>query len=332
VKTHRHPWPGRWRAALLLAALAVAGCTEPPRHALGTLEYDRVALPAPAAERIVAVDVREGQQVPAGATLLTLERTAAQAQAQALDAEARRQRALLSELEAGPRAEAIAQARADLDAAQAQARDARAFHARLRPLAGQQLVAAAELDRARAAAGNADAQLRAAHAALDELENGTRLEQLAQGEAALAAAQARVAAQQATLGKLDVVAPRAGRVDSLPYRLGDQAPVGAPLAVLLVGDAPYARIYVPEPLRAGVAVGQRARAFVDGRDGVLEGRVRMVRSEPTFTPYYALSGDDAARLSYLAEIAFDDEPGARGLPAGLPVRVEFVDGTAPARE
>jgi HlyD family secretion protein len=118
------------------------------------------------------------------------------------------------------------------------------------------------------------------------------------------------------------VAPRAGVVDSLPYRLGDQAPVGAPLAVLLVGDAPHARIYVPEPIRANVRVGQTARIFVSGRDDPLPGRVRMIRNEPSFTPYYALIGEDAARLSYLAEVTLTSRDAAQ-LPAGLPVRVEF---------
>jgi HlyD family secretion protein len=97
--------------------------------------------------------------------------------------------------------------------------------------------------------------------------------------------------------------------------------VGAPLVVLLVGDAPYARIYVPEPIRARVQVGDAARVHVDGVEGALTGRVRMIRSEPSFTPYYALTGEDAARLSYLAEVALGDE--ASELPAGLPVRVEF---------
>ena len=103
---------------------------------------------------------------------------------------------------------------------------------------------------------------------------------------------------------------------------GDQAPVGAPLAILLAGDAPYARIYVPEPIRVDVAVGDGARVYVDGREGALAGRVRMIRSEPGFTPYFALIGKDAARLSYLAEIELTGED-ARSLPAGLPVRVEF---------
>lgn len=302
-------------------ALSLSACSQSTPQVSGTLEWDRISLPAPAAEKIVAIDVHEGQQVAAGTRLLQLELTRTQAQLDAARALARQGDAALAELRAGPRSEQIAQARAMLASARAQAVDARAYYARLRPLGQRKLVATAEVDRARAAAGNADGQVRAAQAALDELLHGTRSEDIAQGEAAAAAAQAEAAAQTATLGKLDITAPRAGRVDSLPYKLGDQAPVGAPLAILLVGAAPHARVYVPERMRAGVKPGMVARVFVDGRDGSFAGHVRMVRSEPVFTPYYALSGDDAARLSYIAEIVLD-HPG--DLPAGLPVRVEFA--------
>lgn len=308
--------------AAVLLALALAGCGEPPPQALGTLEYDRIAVPAPVAERIVAIEVREGERVAAGQSLLRLDTTRVAATTRAAQAQAQRQVAALAELEAGPRSERIAQARAQLAAAQAQARDAQAYYARLQPLGARKLVAAADVDRARAAAGNAQAQVRAAQSALDELEHGTRSEQIAQGESALAASQAQAAAEQATLAKLSLVAPRAGIVDSLPYKLGDQAPVGAPLAILLVGDAPHARVYVPEPIRGDVRVGSAARVFVHGREGALPGKVRMIRSEPSFTPYYALVGKDAARLSYLAEIALEPADAGR-LPAGLPVRVEF---------
>lgn len=308
--------------AVVLLASALAGCSEPPPQALGTLEYDRIAVPAPVAERIVAIDVHEGEQVAAGQALLRLESTRVAAATEAAQAQAQRQRAALAELQAGPRSERIAQARAQLAAARAQARDAQAYYARLQPLGARRLVAAADVDRARAAAGNAQAQVLGAQSALDELEHGTRSEQVAQGESALRASQAQATAEQATLAKLSLVAPRAGIVDSLPYKLGDQAPVGAPLAILLVGDAPHARIYVPEPIRADVRVGSAARVFVEGREAALPGKVRMIRSEPSFTPYYALVGKDAARLSYLAEVALDGKDAAR-LPAGLPVRVEF---------
>ncbi|MFC3550133.1 HlyD family secretion protein [Lysobacter cavernae] len=322
---HRSPqtkrsW--RWTGSIVLG-LALSGCGDDRPQALGTLEWDRVALPAPAAEKIVRIDVREGQRVQAGARLLQLEVTRTQSQLAALQAQAKQADDVLDELRTGPRSEDIAQARANLAAAQAQAADARAYYTRLQPLGRQRLVAAADVDRARAAAGHVDAQVRALQAALLELERGTRREQIAQGESAVAAAKAQAAAQAVTLDKLDLTAPRAGVVDSLPYRLGDQAPVGAPLAVLLVGDAPYARVYVPEPIRASVRVGQSAHVFVDGREQALDGTVRMIRSEPSFTPYYALIGKDAARLSYLAEVTLTGSD-AMQLPAGLPVRVEFA--------
>ncbi|HET6545556.1 MAG TPA: HlyD family efflux transporter periplasmic adaptor subunit [Rhodanobacteraceae bacterium] len=309
--------------ALLAGVTSLDGCAKKPPLALGTLEYDRITLPAPAAERVVAIDVREGERVAAGQPLLQLEAARTQSELAAAVAEAERQRHALAELEAGPRSEDIAQARANLAAAQAEAREARAYYDRLLPLEGKNYVAAADLDRARAAAGNADGKVRAARAALDELLHGTRPEQIAQGRSAVAAATAQASAQKVVLDKLSLVAPRAGRVDRLPYKLGDQAPVGAPLAILLAGDAPYARIYVPEQRRAGVHVGDRLEVFVDGRDKSFAGTVRMIRNEPVFTPYYALTGEDAQRLSYLAEVLLGSD--AADLPAGLPVRVEFAE-------
>lgn len=306
---------------VLLAVAGLAACSKPPPQALGTLEYDRIALPAPAAERVVAIDVREGERVKAGQALLQLDPTHTQSELAAAEAQAQQQREVLAELQAGPRGEDIERARANLAAAQAQAREARAYYDRLVPLKGKGYVAAADLDRARAAAGNAEGQVAASRAALDELLHGTRPEQIAQAQAAVAAATAQAGAQQVLLGKLAIVAPRAGRIDSLPYKLGDQAPIGAPVAILLAGDAPYARIYVPEQQRARVRVGDAIQVFVSGREQPYAGKVRMIRSEPDFTPYYALIGDDAARLSYLAEVTLGAD--AVELPAGLPVRVEF---------
>jgi HlyD family secretion protein len=306
-----------------LAAGVLAGCGKAPPQALGTLEYDRIGMPAPVAERVVAVSVHEGDTVKAGQPLLKLDPAHTQAELAAAEAQARQQQATLLELRVGPRQEDIAKARADLAAAEAQARDARAYYQRLLPLQKDNYAAAADIDRARAAAGNADGLVAAARAQLDALVHGTRPEQIAQAEAALAAAQSQAQAQKVLLGKLDLVAPRAGRVDSLPYKLGDQAPVGAPLAVLLAGDAPYARIYLQEPLRARVRVGDTVRVHVDGRDTVYLGKVRLIRSEPEFTPYYALVGEDAARLSYLAEVALGSD--AADLPVGLPVRVDYPE-------
>ena len=305
-------------AAFALVA-SLSACRNDKPQALGTLEYDRITLPAPAAEKIVSIDVREGQRVKAGQSILRLELDRTRSATEAARAQSEAQRASLEELEAGPRSETIKQARASLLAARAEARQARDYYTRVKPLGAQQLVATAEVERARAAVDSADESARALAEQLAELEAGTRREQIAQGKASLAASEAQAAAQEVTLEKLSLIAPREGVVDNLPYKLGDQAAVGQPLAILLVG-APYARVYVPEPIRAQVKVGSTARIYVDGRKDALAGTVRMIRSDPTFTPYYALIGKDAARLAWVAEVAVDSK---ESLPAGLPVRVEF---------
>jgi len=309
--------------ALSALLLALAGCSGDAPRALGTLEWDRVAVPAPAAETIVEVGVAEGAAVAAGAPLMALDTTRAQARLEAARAQARQAAQRLDELRAGPRAEAIAAQRARLEAARAQSAEAASTLARVGPLVERRLLPASDGDRARAAARAAEAEAAAAREALLELEHGTRGEQLAQAEAALQAAQAQVAELQASLGKLSLRAPRAGRVESLPYRLGDQAPVGAPLVVMLVGDAPVARVYLPAPLRARLAVGDPVQVRMEGLDGRYPGTVRMIRSEPVFTPYYALTGRDAARLSYLAEIALGAD--AAALPVGMPLEVVAAD-------
>jgi len=116
---------------VLLGVAGLAGCGKSPPQALGTLEYDRVTLPAPAAERVVAIDVREGERVKAGQALLQLDPAHTQSELAAAEAQAQQQREVLAELQAGPRGEDIDRARANLVAVQAQAREARAYYDRL---------------------------------------------------------------------------------------------------------------------------------------------------------------------------------------------------------
>ena len=52
----------------------------------------------------------------------------------------------------------------------------------------------------------------------------------------------------------------------------------------------------------------------------VEGTVRWVSADASFTPYFALTEHDRSRLSYLAEI---DLPGAAGLPSGVPLQADF---------
>jgi HlyD family secretion protein len=121
-------------------------------------------------------------------------------------------------------------------------------------------------------------------------------------------------------GRYTVRAPRPGIVEALPYELGERPAAGRAVAVLLADGAPYARVYVPEPLRSRFAAGAQVELTVDGQDRRYRGVVRYVSAEAAFTPYYSLTQKDRSRLAYAAEIDLVEQEAAR-LPTGLPVQV-----------
>ena len=314
------------RLLLCLLPLALlAGCNPSADEVLlGTLEWDRIGLPAEASERILDWHVAEGDRVAAGQLLLELDprrqdARIAQAQGEVVQAEAR-----LRELRNGARAESIEAAQASLARSRAEQLDNERNYQRIAALYQRQQVAIAELDRARAARDQASAATRSAEAQLRELTNGTRPEQLEQAAAALEAARGNLAQLQVGREHLSLRAPRSGLVDALPFKVGDQPPAGAELVSLLVGEQPYARVFIPASIRAQVSVGDLMRVFVEGVEQPFQARVRSIRSAAAFTPYYALTGDDASRLMYRAELVLQDEA-ARQLPAGLPLRAERGD-------
>lgn len=309
--------------ALFFATLC--GCTRDagPAPLLGTLEWDRIAVPAEVSEPITQILVNEGDSVQAGQLLLTLDPRRTQAQLDAAQANVQRLTAALDELRHGARIETIDAAQAALARAQTTEANARIARDRAADIRRRGLNSQADLDNANTALRQADADAAAAKANLAELLNGTRPEDLAQGEAALAQAKAQTAQLQVTLERLSVHAPRAGRVDALPFRLGDRPPAGASVVSLLVGDAPYAQVFVPESQRASLQPGARFSVRVDGAAQPFTATLRRIRSEASFTPYYALSGDDASRLTYRADLFLDGEA-AHKLPAGVPCQATLL--------
>ncbi|HGY5296376.1 HlyD family secretion protein [Aeromonas salmonicida] len=265
--------------------------------ALGTLERDRVLLTATASEIIRALPVAQGSMVEEGTLLARLDD--------------RRQQAVL------------ARARANLDKAEANVRESERNFVRIDRLVRQKLVSPADLDKARALRDGALAEQDGARQQLDKLARGVRSEDIDEADAALQAASAEVALAERELADLSIVATRSGRLDSLPYHIGERVSVGAVLAAIQADQAPYARVYVPEPSLASYRIGQPVRVVVDGVAEPLTGRLRWISKEPAFTPYYALNEQDRARLVYLAEIDLPD--GAQDLPSGLPLQADPGD-------
>ena len=316
--------PGRLPLPLL-AVLLLTACgktDDASAPLLGTLEWDRIGVPAEVSEPIVRIAVKEGQAVQAGELLLVLDGRRSDARQAQADAAVAQAQARVSELAHGSRIEQLDAARASVASARASQEEAQKQFARYDALGRSQVVARTSVDAARATRDRAIAQVASAQAQLRELTQGTRPEQVAQAESALDSARAAQRALRLDGARLQVRAPRAGRVDALPFKLGDQPPAGAVLASLLVGDAPYARVFVPESRRVGLREGQRFTVRVQG-GAEMHATLRSIAREAAFTPYYALTGDDASRLVYRAELVLTDADAA-SLPAGLPVQARVA--------
>ncbi len=166
----------------------------------------------------------------------------------------------------------------------------------------------------------ATAAEKAAGESLDRLLNGTTIEELQQAIAALAAAEAGISQIQLNIERLKIYAPGRWHARQTPVSARRTPQIGATIAVILDAARTYARIYVPEPLRASVQPGKKLNVRIAGHAGTITGTVRWVSADATFTPYFALTEHDRSRLSYLAEV---DVPGASDLPSGIPLEVDF---------
>lgn len=309
----------------LMLILLLAACGRPMEsQVVGILEWDRIELTAETSEPIVEVLAGEGNKVRAGQVILQLDTQRLRARRDEADAALGQAAARLAELRRGPRTERIEQARARLRGFESESLTAANELTRVRTLVQKSLASPEALDVARAEYDRARAERDAARAELEELLTGTTAEELEQAEAARAQAQARLRATEVSLQRLTVRAPSDGRLDTLPFELGERPRSGAVVAVMLCGASPYARVYVPEPLRVRITPANRARIFVDGLAEPFDGSVRMVSRDAVFTPFFSLTERDRSRLSYVAEVELEGARAAE-LPAGVPVRAEFVD-------
>lgn len=300
----------------------VVGCeSDSQSEALGTLERDRIRLSATASELINEVFVSEGQQVTLGQSLLQLDDRALQAQVGQAKAELERTEAFLQQLKNGARVEELASSQARVASAEALVLQRTKNYDRAVALEAKKVLGQADLDRALAERDSSIAALEDSREQLMLLQRGTRVEELQQAQAQWQAAVSGLALIEKQLSDLTIVATRSGRVDSLPWNLGERVSVGSPLVVLLAEGNPFVRAYIPEGKRAGVKVGQAVVVTVDGAKAPLQGTISRLQSDPAFTPYYALTEEDRARLMYLAEIQLGDD--AKHLPSGLPAQVQL---------
>jgi HlyD family secretion protein len=308
---------------LLAAALAVfllgVSRSEPPQ-ASGLLERERIEIPSRSFERITSLEAEEGDYLSRGDIILRQDDRRALAALTAARADRDGAAARLERLKNGARPEEIRQLKALLTAAEGVLKEREDNLERLQELVQKNFSSQAELDSAESAwkqaLGNRD-ELRAR---LDLLLAGARREELDEASAVLAAADAALEKARLDLEELTVRAPRDGQLESLPYEEGASPAAGRTLAVMLAGDRPYARVYIPEAWHGRLNSGDSVELMIDGLESPLEGRISRISTDPVFTPYFALNQSDRGRLSYTARIDLTGAPALEMKP-GTPVRL-----------
>ncbi|REJ83690.1 MAG: efflux RND transporter periplasmic adaptor subunit [Acidobacteria bacterium] len=265
---------------------------------------------------MVELPVAEGQSVSSGDLLARVDPVQARSELEAAEAAIR-----ALEADARSARELVDSARADLELAEALAREAVANRQRLQALFDQELIAASELDAARASAESRTAQVAASRAAVNRAESGAEAAQRR-------VAQARAQADRARdlVEKTAIVAPISGVVSRLQVREGEMVVIGIqnqPGTVLMtVSDLAElnAEVLVAEADVLRVEVGQEATVTLEA---LPERRFRGRVTEVGASALPQTGGGVAAR-EFRVEIRLEEpEPGLR---PGLTCDAEILVG------
>lgn len=308
---------------ILFAVVTLTACSaeESENRVVGELMSDRIELTAEFSEPIVEIAFAEGESVVAGQLLVQQNDARARTRLAEADGAYGQARARLDELIRGPREEQIRAARANLEGANQDLEFRRTEEKRVGELSAKGLASTDLHDRTVAQLDAAVANQKLRQAQLQELLAGTTVEELAQAEQALKQAEARRDAAQVDVDRHAIRAPVDGIADSRLFEMGERPGVGQPVAVMLGGEQPYARVYVPEQLRVRITTGAEVLIWIDGLERPVKGSVRWVATEAAFTPYYALTERDRGRLAYVAKV--DIVNWQERLPDGVPVEVDL---------
>jgi HlyD family secretion protein len=131
--------------------------------------------------------------------------------------------------------------------------------------------------------------------------------------------EARIAQGKKRLNDLTIRSRASGFLDQLPYEVGERAPAGGVVAVVIGNEDPWIRVWLPTRAVARIHLGQEAKIKVEGIETWFVGKVEHISREPEFTPHYALTEKETAHLVYETRIRLIDPK--RDLPPGIPARV-----------
>ena len=264
---------------------------------------------------LVEVLVEEGDTVAAGTPLARLDTRSLQAQRQQLEAQRRQAAAQFEELQQGPRQEAIAAAQSNLQDLQAQLELAQLQQQRREDLYQQGAISLEERDEKVYTANALQNRVNQARSQLEELETGTRREQLTAQDAQVDQIDASIRSLDVSLSKSVIYAPFAGRVSQRSVDEGTVVSAGQTVLTLVEGTVLEARVGVPTQVAAGLSLGSPQTVEVNGK--TVEGTVTALLPElddtsQTVTVVVTLEPEAAPTLGATARLLLDETQSESG--------------------
>lgn len=331
MKTPKLP-AGKTRWIVMVVAVVAAGAAwlwmqrtssdDELLRLYGNVDIREVQLAFRQPGRVAQVLFDEGDAISAGTRMAMLDARPYQDALAAADAAVRVAQAELRKLQSGLRPQEIAQAQAALNHAQAVANEAERNFRRQDDLLASGASSQRTVDAARATRDQAVAGEKAAKAALSQAREGFRSEDIAAGQALVAAAEAARAQAATALADTDLIAPSAGTVIA---RVREPGSMVASLSTVysLSLDAPvYVRAYISEPDLGRIAPGTLVHVRSDSSDKVYRGQIGFISPRAEFTPKTVETTDLRTDLVYRLRIVIDEADADTALRQGMPVTIQ----------
>lgn len=309
-------------SAATLAAFLAFGRGEQNGAALsGYVEGEALYPASPLAGSLVRIDVQRGDEVAAGAPLFAIDPSQGAAARDQAAAETAAARALATDARRGQRPAELGVFEAQLASARAVLNEAETSLKRVQPLAEAGAASRAQLDAAVASRDTARANVRALEKQLQVAKMGQREDQARAAEDRVRQAEAALNAAESRLADLAPVAPAAGRVEDVFFQLGEWVPANAPVLSLLPAGRVRLRFFVPQDQVANYTIGASVSFACDGCAKDLTAKISYVSPRPEFTPPVIYSREGRNRMVFLVEA----QPAAGvTLTPGLPIDVTPV--------
>lgn len=286
----------------------------------GNVDIREVQLAFRQSGRVAQMYFDEGDHVEAGARMAILDAQPYREALAAADASVDVSQAELDKLHRGLRPQEIAQTQEVLNQTLAVARDAERNFDRQNRLLASGATSQKAADAARAAHDQAVASVNAARAAHSQATEGFRKEDIAAGQARLAAAQAARAQAATALADAVLFAPSTGTIIARVREPGSMVVSQSPIYSLSLDAPVYVRAYVSEPDLGRIAPGMRVRVRSDSSDKVYQGRIGFISPRAEFTPKTVETTDLRTDLVYRLRIVVTNADAA--LRQGMPVTIE----------